>query len=115
MGEAKLKRKTGRRSATQKLIAEFPQCCFCGGARPSATREHMPPISLFDAGHRPDGLVMPACHECNKGTSTADLAVALISRWNAVSTPQGASGPCQIRQTGFRPSTIAARGMAEYC
>jgi Molybdopterin oxidoreductase Fe4S4 domain/Molybdopterin oxidoreductase len=37
---------------------------------------------------RPDGLVMPACIECNNGTSTADLAVALISRWSAISTPQ---------------------------
>ena len=48
----------------------------------------MPPISLFDAAHRPDGFVMPACNECNKRTSTADLAVALISRWSAVSSPQ---------------------------
>jgi hypothetical protein len=36
---------------------------------------------LFDAAHRPDGLVMLACDERNNGTSTADLAVALISRW----------------------------------
>jgi len=48
----------------------------------------MPPISLFDGAHRPDGFVMPACNECNKRTSTADLAVALISRWSAVSSPQ---------------------------
>jgi hypothetical protein len=87
MGEAKLKQKQ-KNTATQKLIAEFPKCCFCGGARPTATREHMPPISLFDASHRPDDLVMPACNECNKGTSTADLVVALISRWSSVSTPQ---------------------------
>jgi hypothetical protein len=87
MGEAKLKERR-KKSATQKLIAEFPVCCFCGGARSSATREHMPPISLFDRSHRPDGLVMPACSECNNGSSTADLAVALISRWNSASTPQ---------------------------
>jgi hypothetical protein len=84
MGEAKRKR-----SATQKLIAQFPDCCFCGGERPSATREHMPPTSLFDAAHRPDGFVMPACSECNRGTSTADLTVALISRWGtAIGTLQ---------------------------
>src|ERR1700747_540666 len=78
MGEAKRKR-----SATQRLIAEFPDCCFCGGLRRTATREHMPPTSLFDNSHRPDGLVMPACEECNKGTSKADLAVALLSRWRS--------------------------------
>lgn len=41
----------------------------------------MPPGSLFDGSHRPDKLVMPACEECNKGTSTADLIVAMASRW----------------------------------
>lgn len=87
MGQAKAKARL-KLSATQKLIAQFPKCCFCGGARPSATREHMPPTSLFDAAHRPDGFVMPACVECNKGTSTADLAVALISRWGDEGTPQ---------------------------
>jgi hypothetical protein len=73
MGEAK--------SATQRLIEQYPSCCYCGGLRASATREHMPPRSLFDNSHRPDKLVMPACIECNKGTSTADLTVAMASRW----------------------------------
>jgi hypothetical protein len=77
MGEAKR-----RRSSTQKFIEQNPSCCFCGGLRGAATREHMPPKSLFDNSHRPDKLVMPACDECNRGTSTADLAVAMISRWN---------------------------------
>jgi hypothetical protein len=83
MGEAKRKR-----SATQRLIAQFPDCCFCGGLRRSVTREHMPPLSLFDRSHRPDDLVMPACDECNRGTSTSDLVVAMISRWQYDSTPQ---------------------------
>lgn len=83
MGEAKRKR-----SATQKFIEQYPACCFCGGQRPATTREHMPPRSLFDDSHRPDKLVMPACKECNGGTSTADLTVAVISRWNYNSAPQ---------------------------
>jgi hypothetical protein len=49
MGEERRKRST-----TQKFIQQFPQCCFCGGQRPSMTREHMPPKSLFDNSHRPD-------------------------------------------------------------
>src|SRR5262245_24554091 len=81
MGQAALKR-----SATQRFIQEYPECCFCGGR--SATREHMPPKSLFDGSYRPDRLVMPACGACNKGTSTADLTVALVSRWNYLSPEQ---------------------------
>lgn len=75
MGEAKRKR-----SATQRLIGRYPLCYFCGGRRKSTTREHMPPKSLFDHSHRPDKLVMPACDVCNRGTSTADLTAALVSR-----------------------------------
>ena len=48
----------------------------------------MPPRSLFDNKHRPDKLVMPACLECNKGTSTSDLTASIISRWGLDATPQ---------------------------
>jgi hypothetical protein len=77
MGEAKQKL-----SATAKLIQQFPACAFCGGIRATSTREHMPPKALFDNSLRPDRLVMPACSECNRGTSTSDLVVAMISRWD---------------------------------
>jgi hypothetical protein len=77
MGEAKRKR-----SATAKLIERFPACSLCGGQRPSTTRDHIPPKAIFDNSHRPDKLVMPACNECNNGTSTADLVASIISRWN---------------------------------
>jgi hypothetical protein len=76
MGDAKRKR-----SATQRFIETYPQCCFCGGIRPTTTREHMPPKALFDRSHRPDDLVMPACKECNNQTSTADAVVSILSRW----------------------------------
>jgi hypothetical protein len=74
--------KKARISATNKFIAQYPLCCFCSD-RPAVTREHMPPGALFDGAHRPDKLVMPACKECNAGTSTADLLVAIVSRWIA--------------------------------
>jgi hypothetical protein len=77
MGEAKRKLST-----TKKFLMEFPACFFCGGKRAATTREHMPPKSLFDNSHRPDKLVMPACAECNRSTSTADLTAAIVSRWN---------------------------------
>lgn len=36
---------------------------------------------MFDGSHRPDKLIMPACDECNRSTSTADLTASIISRW----------------------------------
>jgi hypothetical protein len=83
MGEAKQKL-----SATKKFIREYPDCCFCGAARQSATREHMPPKSVFDFSHRPDKLIMPACDRCNRGTSTADLVAAVVCRWSYINTEQ---------------------------
>src|SRR5271169_1318730 len=83
MGEARRKQ-----TATQKFIAQFPLCCLCGGLRPTTTREHMPPKSLFDNSYRPDKLVMPACDECNHGTSKADLTAAIVSRWDYNIGPQ---------------------------
>lgn len=76
MGQAKVKK-----TATQKFIELYPECCFCAGKRPSVEREHMPPKSLFDNSHRPDKLVMPSCKECNSGSSTSDLVAAILSRW----------------------------------
>ena len=83
MGEAKQKL-----SATAKLIEKYPYCAFCAGMRATTTREHMPPKALFDNSHRPDRLVMPACSECNRGTSTSDLVAAMISRWDLYANNQ---------------------------
>ena len=69
-------------TTTAQFIEQFPDCFFCGGQRRSTTREHMPPKSLFDNSHRPNKLVMPACRECNCGTSTADLIAAVVSRFH---------------------------------
>lgn len=83
MGEAKRKK-----SATRKFVELYPRCCFCAGVRPATTREHMPPKSVFDFSHRPDKLIMPACDQCNRGTSTADLIAAVTSRWGYLNTEQ---------------------------
>jgi len=83
VGEAKRKR-----SVTRRFVEQFPNCCFCAGLRPATTREHMPPKSVFDGSHRPDKLIMPACDDCNHGTSTADLTTAIISRWGYLNTDQ---------------------------
>jgi hypothetical protein len=76
MGQAKVKKRS-----TAEFILKFPACSLCGGERPTVSREHMPPRALFENKHRPDRLVMPACIECNKGTSTPDLVASIVSRW----------------------------------
>lgn len=75
MGEAKR-----RLSATAKLVADNPLCAVCG-VRPSATRDHIPPTAMFDGGHRPNELVLPACQKCNALGRTADLVASIVARW----------------------------------
>ena len=99
MGQAKVKNRS-----TLDFALKFPRCSLCGGDRTTTTREHMPPRSLFDNKHRPDKLVMPACLECNKGTSTADLTASLISRWAIESSPES--------QTDHRKLAAQARRQA---
>src|SRR5665648_140779 len=102
MGQAKLKV-----SATQRLIAEHPACCECGGLRPSGTREHMPPKAMFDKSHRPDGLVMAACETCNGGTSTADLVASVICRWGYAKQVRGDHSRLIARVRSQAPEVFA--------
>lgn len=76
MSEAKLKK-----TATNRLLAQHPFCCFCGGETVATTREHYPPKALFDNSHRPDQLVAPACNPCNDVSRNADLVTAIVARW----------------------------------
>lgn len=41
----------------------------------------MPPKCLFDTDFRPNEMILPACKQCNRGTATADLLAAIVSRW----------------------------------
>ena len=91
MGEARRKK-----TATAKLIEQFPTCSLCGGQRLSTTRDHIPPKAIFDRSHRPDKLVMPACNECNGGTSTADLVASIICRWNYYADDQELADSSQL-------------------
>lgn len=41
---------------------------------------------MFDGSYRPNELVIPACSNCNHGTSTTDLVVSVMSRWRYSNT-----------------------------
>lgn len=73
MGESK-SRARGRAA----VLAAGPSCIYCGGK--ADTIEHMPPIGMFAAKRRPQGLEFPACRPCNNGSSHADLVAALLCR-----------------------------------
>lgn len=75
MGEAKR-----RKSITEKMLLKQPRCIFCGGSTPADTRDHVPPIAIFDGRQRPAGLEFSACSNCNSGSRNADEVASLLSR-----------------------------------
>jgi hypothetical protein len=81
MGQAKSK---SRKLAT--LLMSEARCIYC--ANKPSTIEHMPPIGMFRARSRPNGLEFAACEECNKGTSGADIVAAFYSRLSQSENPE---------------------------
>jgi hypothetical protein len=80
MGEARTKSKKLRH-----LIATEPRCIYCANA--PSTVEHIPPISMFRARSRPNGMEFAACINCNNGTRGADLAAAFLARLSQDENP----------------------------
>lgn len=81
MGEAKIK---SRRLS--EIVSREPRCIYC--ANTPASVEHMPPISMFRARSRPNGMEFAACRECNTGTSGADVVAAFLSRISQSDNPE---------------------------
>jgi hypothetical protein len=67
-------------SATQKLLAAHPWCCFCGGSEKAVNLDHQPARLMFPDKHRPKGLEFPACAACNISTSGDEALVAFFAR-----------------------------------
>lgn len=75
MGEARRKRETH-----EERLKRFPYCIYCGGQNPATSIDHMPPIMMFKGRQRPDGLIFPACDDCNQGTRHSDLVASMLGR-----------------------------------
>jgi len=86
MGEA--------RTRTQIILGRDPECIFCGS--PSTNRDHCPPITVFDGGHRPLGLEFGSCDACRQGTRHMDLVAGMISR--LMPTPATEEGRAEVRK-----------------
>lgn len=56
----------------QRLIAENPYCCLCGGSTASTSEDHIPPRGCFPPGRHPEGIEFPACDDCNQATRPYD-------------------------------------------
>lgn len=81
MGQSKLK---SRKLA--EILAGEPRCIYCANA--PDTIEHMPPIAMFRARSRPNGMEFAACEQCNKGTSGADTVAAFFARISQSEIPE---------------------------
>jgi hypothetical protein len=82
MGEGKI-----RRRLAQRLLDEHKFCCFCGGATPATTIDHVPARIVFWGKRRPEGLELPACKACNEGTRKLDQAAGLFARFRVADEP----------------------------
>lgn len=65
---------------TQRFLLDHPICCFCGGNTPATTRDHVPGKMIFDGKHRPKGIEVPACEQCQKYSKKHELVAAMIAR-----------------------------------
>lgn len=71
MGQAKTK--------LERLKADHPFCCFCGGMAPTETIDHVPNRASFVGRHSPRDYVFPACKACNSGTSGSEELVTFLA------------------------------------
>ena len=75
MGEAKRKR-----NQKENFLKQHPWCCFCGGAAPATTVDHIPSRQMFSLRRRPKGLEVPACEVCNQATRLHEQIAAMLGR-----------------------------------
>lgn len=76
-----------KRQLLLRFLADHPLCCFCAGKENAATKDHLPPRSVFVEKKCPEGYIFPACASCNQGSSRDDMLVGFLSRWNAGREP----------------------------
>lgn len=64
----------------ERMLAKQPRCIYCGGQALAVSRDHCPPIGIFDGRRRPQGLEFPACYACHQGTRQMDQIASVLSR-----------------------------------
>ncbi len=89
-----------KQALTQAEFLELnPLCCFCGGAVPATTRDHVPPRIAFHNKEWPEGFEFPACEACNGGTKLLDQEFALLCAYGGFEGPVSPSRMKQFTKT----------------
>jgi hypothetical protein len=71
---------TKRLSKTKRFLLDHPYCCFCGGAEPSTTIDHVPPKACFPDGFCPEEFEFPGCENCNDESRRDDQLFGFYSQ-----------------------------------
>lgn len=69
-----------RKLSKAEFLQAHPDCCFCGGRRPTAERDHAPARIVFRGKHGPDDFEFPACAECNRAAALSEQVTAFYIR-----------------------------------
>ena len=87
-----------RKVRRERFFAQHPYCCFCGGANPATTEDHLPARSLFYKRGWPEGYVFPACEACNRNSAEDELIMGFLVRVTVL--------PVDVEQRRERLKTI---------
>ena len=69
----------------KRFLAQHPMCCFCGGATPATTVDHVPARAFFIDRRFPPGLEFPACLRCQNCTTDSEDVTRIVMSLNATS------------------------------
>jgi hypothetical protein len=64
----------------KRFLQSHPYCCFCGGAEPSSTIDHVPAKACFPDGYWPEDFEFPACDACNRGSKKHDALAGFYTQ-----------------------------------
>lgn len=62
------------------FLERHPICCFCGGAEPASTIDHVPARTCFYKRVGPEGFEFPACGSCQTSTRLSELIFGFYAR-----------------------------------
>jgi len=68
------------RNGRKAFFAEHPLCCFCGGATPATTEDHVPSRIFFINRAWSEGFNFRARQQCNQATANIEQLAAMVCR-----------------------------------
>jgi len=87
-----------RKRRKDAFLKAHPICCFCGGATPATTEDHVPCRAVFDQRVWPEGYSFPACENCNALTRHDENVLAFLTRINPGEKPLSDSQKSEMQR-----------------